>query len=151
MKTTLLIAAIALGMIAAASAQEMKPMTPGKPSASALEAKVRKSWEQFKNKDKAGFAAGLAEGYRAVEDDGDGARDAKAEVSEIDDFVVSQYALTGFHVSSLGAGAALVTYTGEYSGTAGGQPVHDKIAVAEVWVKRGGDWKELYSQDTKVK
>lgn len=151
MKTTLLIAAICLGMVAAASAQEMKPTTPAKPSASVLEAKVRKSWEQFKNKEKAGFAAGLAEGYRAVEDDGEGARDAKAEVAEIDGFVLSQYTLTDFHITSLGAGSALLTYTGEYNGTADGQPVHDRIAVAEIWVKRGGDWKELYSQDTKVK
>ncbi len=151
MKTTLRIAAICLGMIAAASAQEMKPMTAAKPSASALEANVRKSWEQFKTKDKVGFAAGLALGYHAVEDDGEGSRDAKAEVAEIDDFALSQYTLTKFHVTSLGAGSALVTYTAEYSGTADGQPVHDKIAVGEIWVKRGGDWKELYSQDTKVK
>jgi hypothetical protein len=151
MKMSLLIAAICVAIVTAVSAQEMKPTTPATPSASALEAKVRKSWEQFKNKDKAGFAAGLAEGYRAVEDDGDGARDAKAEVAEIDDFVLSQYTLTGFHITSLSASAALVTYTAEYSGTASGQPVHDKIAIAEVWVKRGSDWKELYSQDTKVK
>ena len=151
MKTSLLIAAVCLGMIAAASAQEAKPTTAAKLSASALEVKVRKSWEQFKNKDKAGYAAELAAGYRAVEDDGDGVRDAKTAVAEIDGFVLSQYALTGFHITPLGTGSALVTYTGEYSGTADGQPVHDKIAVAEVWVKRGGDWKELYSQDTKVK
>ena len=151
MKATLLIAAVCLGMISAGSAQDAKPMTPAKPAASALEAKVRKAWEQFKNKDKAGFAAGLAEGYRSVEDDGDGARDAKAEVAEIDDFELAQYSLKDFHVTTLGAGAALVTYTAEYSGTAGGQPVHDRIAVSEIWVKCGNDWKELYSQDTKVK
>src|SRR5450432_4304851 len=109
MKSTLLIAALCLAMITTASAQQPKPAMAATPAASALEAKVRESWEQFKNKDKAGFAAGLADGYRAVEDDGDGARDAKAEVSEIDDFVVSKYTLTGFHVTSLGAGSALVT------------------------------------------
>jgi hypothetical protein len=153
MKTTLLIATVCVGMITASSSQEAKPTKtmPAKPSASALEAKERESWEQFKNKDKAGFAAGLAEGYRAVEDDGDGARDTKAVIAEIDGFQLSQYTLTDFHVTSLSGSAALITYTAEYSGTAGGQPVRDKIAVAEVWVKRGGDWKELYSQDTKVK
>lgn len=74
-----------------------------------------------------------------MEDDGGGARDAKTEVAEIDDFVLSQYTLTDFHVTSLGAGASLVTYTAEYSGTAGGQPVYDRIAVAEVWVKQGNE------------
>lgn len=151
MKTTLLIAGVCLGLVSAISAQDAKPMTPVKPAASVLEANVRKAWEQFKIKDKAGFAAGLAEGYRSVEDDGDGARDAKAEVAEIDDFELAQYSLKDFHITPLGTGAALVTYTAEYSGTAGGQPVHDKIAVSEIWVKRGGGWKELYSQDTKVK
>lgn len=153
MKTILWIAATYLAIITAALAQDAKPttMAHAESSASPLEAKVRTSWEQFKNKDKAAYAAGLAEGYRGVEDDGDGARDAKAAVAEIDGFVLSQYTLTGFHVTSLGAGSALVTYTGEYSGTADGQPVHDKIAVAEIWVKRGSDWKELYSQDTKLK
>lgn len=155
MKSTLLIAAFCFAITATVSAQEPKPApkpaTSAAPSASALEAKVRESWEQFKKKDKAGYAAGLADGYRAVEDDGDGARDAKAEVAEIDEFELTQYTLKDFHVAPLGTSAALVTYTAEYSGTAGGQTVHDKVAVAEVWVKRGSDWKELYSQDTKVK
>jgi len=151
MRTKLLIAAASLVMVVAASAQQSKPATPAEPSASVLEAKVRKSWEEFKNKDKAGYAADLDDRFRAVEDDGDGARDAKAEVAEIDDFELSQYTLKDFHTTPLGAGAALVTYVAEYSGTAGGQPVRDKIAVAEVWVKRGSDWKTLYSQDTKVK
>jgi hypothetical protein len=151
MKTTLLIAAVCLGLISSISAQDAKRMTPVKPAPSALEANVRKAWEQFKTKDKVGFAAGLAEGYRSVEDDGDGARDAKAEVAEIDDFELAQYSLKNFKITPLGTGSALVTYSAEYSGTAGGQPVHDKIAVAEIWVKHGTDWKELYSQDTKVK
>jgi hypothetical protein len=153
MKTTLLIAAVCLAILTATWAQEVKPAKtpPPKPLAGTLEAKERESWEQYRKRDKAGFAAGLAEGYRGVEDDGDGARDAKTAVAEIDGFQLSQYTLADFHVTWLSASAALVTYTAEYSGTAGGQPVHDKIAVGEVWVKRGGDWKELYSQDTKVK
>jgi hypothetical protein len=151
MKTTLLIPVVCLGLISAVSAQDAKTMTAMKPAANMLETNVRKAWEQFKTKDKVGFAAGLAEGYRSVEDDGDGARDAKAEVAEIDDFELAQYSLKNFKITPLGSGAALVTYAAEYSGKAGGQPVHDKIAVSEIWVKRGGDWKELYSQDTKVK
>jgi hypothetical protein len=151
MRTKLLIAAGCLLMVAAASAQQSKPATPAEPLASVLEAKSRKSWEEFKNKDKAGFATELADGFRAVEDDGAGARDAKAEVAEIDDFELSQYTLKDFHITPLGASAALVTYMAEYSGTAGGQPVHGKVAVAEVWVKRDSDWKTLYSQDTNVK
>ena len=151
MKTTLLTTAVCLGLILTVSAQDAKPKTPAKSTAGVLEANVRRAWELFKTKDKAGFATGLAEGYRSVEDDGDGARDAKAEVAEIDDFELAQYSLKNFQITSLGAGASLITYSAEYSGTAGGQPVHDRIAVSEIWVKRGTEWKELYSQDTKVK
>jgi hypothetical protein len=151
MKSTLLIAAFCLTVSASVLAQGPKPAMAAKPSGSVLEAKVWESWEQFKKKDKAGYAAGLTPEYRGVEDDGEGARDAKAAIAEIDDFELAQYSLKNLQISPLGITAALVTYTAEYSGTAGGQPVHDKIAVAEVWVKRGSDWKELYSQDTKVK
>lgn len=153
MKMTLWIAAACVAFITAAPGQETKPttMTPAKSSASPLEAKVRKAWEMFKNKDKAGFAAGLADGFREVEDDGGGPRDAKAEVAEIDGFQLAQYTLTDFRITPLGAGSALVTYTAEYSGAADGQPIHEKDAFAEVWVKRGNDWKTLYAQDTKLK
>ena len=57
---------------------------------SALEAKVRKAWEDFKNKNKAGFSAELSEGFREVEEDGEGLRDAKAEVAEIDQFDIAR-------------------------------------------------------------
>jgi steroid delta-isomerase-like uncharacterized protein len=116
-----------------------------------LEAKVRKAWEDFKNKNKSGFAAILADGFQEAEDDGGGFRDQQTEVAEIDQFNLSQYTLKDFNIEPIGADGALVKYLGEYSGTVAGQHVDGKSAWGEVWVRRGDDWKLLHVQETKVK
>lgn len=138
-----------LVLLAIASAQQPKRPATAKTSVGALEAKVRKAWEDFKNKDKNSFAVILADGFTEVEDDGAGPRDAKAEVAEIDEFNLDTYTLTGFNVKPLGADAALVTYIADY--TVSGQSAHEKAAYGEVWIRRGNDWKLLYVQETKVK
>lgn len=90
----------------------------------------------FKNKDKNAFSAILADGFREVEEDGGGLRDAKAEVAT---------------VHPIGNESALVNYVASFSGSAGGQKVDGKEVCAEVWVKRGGNWKVFYVQSTNVK
>lgn len=149
MRVKLLITATCLVMLASAWAQQQTQATPARPPASALEAKVRRAWEDFKNKNKSGFAAILADGFAEVEDDGGGSRNAKAEVAEIDEFNLDQYTLKDFKIKPIGADGALVTYMAEY--TVSGQSVHQKAAYGEVWVRRGSDWKLLYVQETKVK
>lgn len=143
------ITAAFLVMLAIASAQQPKHTATAKASVRALEAKVRKAWEDFKNKDKDSFAAILADGFTEVEDDGAGPRDAKAEVAEIDEFNLDTYTLKGFSIKPIGADVALVTYMADYS--VRGQSVREKAAYGEVWVRRGNDWKLLYVQETKVK
>jgi hypothetical protein len=152
MKTTVLVLANAvLLLLGIAAAQEKTVAATPTPDASVLEAKTRKSWEDFKTKNKAAFAADLAEGFQEVEDDGDGPRDQKAEIAEIDQFDMAQYTLHDFHVKPIGSAGALVTYAGEYSGTFAGEAVHQKAVYGEVWIKQGKDWKVLYVQETKVK
>jgi hypothetical protein len=149
-----LIPILCVALLLSASAQQPNAGTSEhsvQATRSALEAKERKAWEDYKNKNKDAFAAVLAEGFAAVEEDGAGSKDAKAAVAEIDQFDIKQYNLKDIAVKPLGADAALVTYIAEYSGTAAGQPIQEKDAMGEVWVKRGGDWKELYAQATKVK
>lgn len=136
---------------AAAQPQKAGATEAPKGTSAVLEAKVKKAWEDYKNKDKTSFAAILADGFREVEDDGNGFRDAKAEVAEIDEFNIAAYTLKDFSVKPLGPDAALVNYVAEYSGSAGGEKVQEKDAYGEVWVKRGGDWKVLYVQSTKMK
>src|ERR1700675_2122335 len=135
-----------------ATAQEMQ-QGPAKssPNAPVLEAKVRKVWEDFKNKNKESLAVSLADDFREVEEGGGGFGDKKAEIAMVDDFEISTYTLKDFKVKSLGPNAALVTYLAHYEGKSGGQPSKSDSAFGEVWVHEGKDWKALYVQETAVK
>jgi hypothetical protein len=89
------------------SQKSRKPQTG--PPAKLLEAKVRKAWEDYKNKYKDGFAAILAVGFREVEEDSNGFADKKVILEEMDQFELSRYTLKDFDARPVGANAALVT------------------------------------------
>jgi hypothetical protein len=150
MKTMLITAVCAL-LFGSASAQSQKPDPPAGPTAKLLEAKVRKAWEDYKNKNKDGFAAILADGFREVEEESNGFADKKAILEEIDKFELSQYSLKDFDTGPIGTDAALVTYIAEYSGKFEGKPLQSKAAYGELWTKQGNEWKLLYVQETRVK
>lgn len=139
-------------LTAAATAQEMQHPA-GKTSSGmpAVEAKVRKVWEDFKDKNKTGLGAALAEGFREMEEGGSGFGDKKAELAMVDDFELTSYVLRDFAVKSLGAHSALVTYSAHYEGKSGGLLAKSDSIFGEVWVYEGGDWKVLYIQETAVK
>jgi hypothetical protein len=67
---------------------------PPTPNQTVLEAKVRKAWEDFKNKDKESFAATLAGGFSEVEEDGSGFGDRKAILTMIDQLELAAYGLS---------------------------------------------------------
>ena len=150
MKTTM-IAAVCLILLTTASARPPKQTPHAGPPANALEAKIRKAWEDFKTKNKDAFAAILTDDFTELEEDGNGFGDKKAILDQIDQFQINQYNLHDFKVKLVGADGALVNYLADYSGSYAGQPVDAKTAYGEVWVKRGNDWKLLYAQETKVK
>ena len=152
MKTTLITVAVAvLLMLGIASAQQKTHAATSTSEASVLEGKVRKAWEDFKTKNKAGFAADLAEDFHEVEDDGDGLRDKKTEVAEIDQFDMTEYILHDFHVTPIGSSGALVDYAGEYRGTVGPtrpakSGVWRSLGPAREWMEatlRSGDKSEV--------
>jgi hypothetical protein len=136
------------GLVGTAMAQHADTRAGrGTPSVG-IEAKVRKEWELYKNKDKAGFGALLTSDFRTVED---GAADFAGKESELDEMGttdVDQYKLSKITVKLLGANSALVTYVAEYSGKAGGESMHVRAAFGEIWVRQGKDWKCSYSQST---
>ena len=148
-------AACLLLLAGAATAQEIQhapaKSTKSTSNAPVLEAKVRKVWEDFKNKNKESLGAALEEDFREVEEGGSGFGDKKAEIAMVDDFEISTYTLKDFTVTPLGTHAALVTYLAHYEGKTGGQPSKSDSAFGEVWVQRGSDWKALYVQETTVK
>ena len=117
------ISAVCVLLLASASAQSRKPEPSAGPPANILEAKVRKTWEDYKNRNKDGFAAVLADGFREVEEDSDGFADKKTILQEMDQVELSQYTLKNFDTRPLGANTALVTYIAEYSGKASGEPL----------------------------
>ena len=153
----MLISVACLLIIAAASAQQKKSATAktksaGTPSlAATLEPKVRKSWEDYKNRKKEEFAASLAEGFSEVTDGADGVFGKDTDLSEMDNFNVAHYELKNFKVQPIGSTGALVTYSAEYSGTYDKTPVNMKTVYGEVWIKTGKEWKQLWVQETKVK
>ena len=153
MKLILTVVACSL-FLAAGTAQEIQK-APAKSTANAaapaLEAKIRKIWEDFKDKNKDSVAAALSDDFREVEEGGSGFGDKKAEIAMVDDFEISTYTLKDFKVQSLGTHAALVTYLAHYEGKSGGQPSKTDSAFGEVWVHEGKDWKALYVQETAVK
>jgi hypothetical protein len=146
------IAAACLLLATATTAQEVQhPAAKSAPGAPAIEAKIRSVWEDFKSKNKASLGAVLADGFREVEEGGNGFGDKHAEVAMVDEFELSSYLLRDFTVKSLGPHSALVTYSAHYEGKSSGQMQKSDSIFGEVWVHEGNDWKVLYIQETAVK
>jgi hypothetical protein len=119
--------------------------------AATVEAKVHKSWEDYKNRNKLSFAASLAPGFSEVTDGADGIFGKDTELSEMDHFTLARYELSDFKVRPLGSAAALITYSANYDGSYDNSPIHMKTVYADIWVRSGADWKLLWEQETKVK
>lgn len=152
-KVVIAVAALLLSLAGAAAAQEKQPAVKSNAGAPPLEAKERKLWEDFKNKDKAGLSALLDDDFRLFEEGLSTIGDKKAEVNAVDDFELVSYTLSDFTVKSLGPNAALVTYIAQYEGKSGGEASKAKSVFAEVWFRKGkdSDWKDFYMQETYVK
>jgi hypothetical protein len=152
MKVIFSVIALLLFLAAAATAQEAShPASKARAGMPAVEAKVRKVWEDFKDKNKPALGAALAEGFREMEEGGSGFGDKKAEIAMVDDYELTSYVLRDFAVKSLGPHSALVTYSAHYEGKTGGLLAKSDSIFGEVWVNEGGDWKVLYIQETAVK
>ncbi len=143
------VAVLLLSFASAAAAQEKQPAA--KPATPPIEARVRKLWDAYKNKDKTTLSAMLDGDFRQFEEGMSTFADKKAEVSSVDEFALLSYTLSDFNVKSIGPNAALVTYIAQYEGKSGGEVSKAKSAFGEVWVRAGGEWKGLYMQETYVK
>ena len=150
MRNALIAVAVALSIAVAASAQDKQAPAKLK-AAPPLEAKVRKLWEAFKNKDKATLSALLDEGFRQFEEGLSTFGDKKTEVNAVDEFELISYTLSDFTVKPFGPNAALVTYIAQYEGKSGGEVSKGKSVFGEVWIRTGSEWKGFYMQETYVK
>lgn len=156
--TRILLAGAFVLLVVAASAQEEKKSASAQlqaaasnATAKALETKIRKSWEDYKKRDKKAFSAILADDFAEVTNDAEGIFGKDTELSEMDHFNLAHYELRDFKLRPVGNSGAVITYTAEYGGTYDNTPVQMKTVYGEVWVKSGNDWKQLWVQETKVK
>jgi hypothetical protein len=149
MKIIVMAVACSLLLPTVAAAQE-KQATKSIAIAPALEAKVRKVWEDFKTKNKASLAAALADDFRMFEEGTSGFGDNKTDIASVDELELISYTLKDFTVKSLGPRAALVTYRAHYESKSGGQVAKADSVFGEVWTREGNDWKALYLQETYI-
>ena len=142
-----------LGTAAAETAAETKDI--GAPAAAEVQAlflsKVKTEWEALKNKDKKAYGALLADDFQGVEVDGKGERNRIQAINELVEENVFDYTLWGFKVFSLGPDATFVIYESTMQFPPKSVVRFSRIYITELWVKRGGEWKELHYQETHVK
>jgi hypothetical protein len=128
---------------------------PATATSSQLEAmfgdKVKTEWEAFNKKDKNAYADLLAEDFVAVEDDNQGMRDKRAAANEIDRSVINGYNVFALKVLPLNDQAALVTYELTMLFPPKSAVRLKRVMVAELWLKREGQWKLRYYQETHVR
>src|SRR5262245_49979655 len=136
-----LISCLLFALAVSAQDQATVATNADSPSKKLLETKIRKAWEDYKSRNKAGFAAILADDFGEVTNDGEGILGRDAELSDIDHFSLSNYELGDFHMRPVGSAGAVMTYTAKYQGSYDGTPLQLKAVYGEVWVKQGNDWK----------
>jgi hypothetical protein len=116
-----------------------------------LEPKVKAEWEALKTRNKKTFGDLLAEDFKGIEDDGEGARNKLHAVNEVDHSNVYNYSMAFINAIPLASDAALVTYevTMEFQPKATVR--YKRIYITEIWLKRQGEWKLRHYQETRVK
>jgi hypothetical protein len=137
---------------AAITTQTNKPTTLAEPDLKAIfEPKVRAEWEALKKKDKKAYGDLLADDFQGVEVDGKGERTRAQAMNEVSEGNISNYTLWGFKFIPLGPDAAFVIYESTITFPPKSVLRYSRVYISELWVKRGGEWKELHYQETHVK
>jgi Domain of unknown function (DUF4440) len=116
-----------------------------------FEAKIKTEWDALKSKDKKSYGDMLDDEYQGVELDGEGERNKLQAINELTVTNVFDYTLFGLKVTPLGPDAAFVVYEVTMQFPPRAQIRYSRIYVGALWVKRGGQWKELHYQETHVK
>lgn len=143
--------AVLLSFAGAAAAQQKQPAVKSGNEPAQVEARVRKLWEAFKNKDKATLSGLLDDNFRMFEEGLSAFSDKKGEVNAVDEFELVSYTLGDFNVKLTSPNTAVVTYIAQYEGKSGGETSKAKSVFGEVWTRTGGQWKNLYLQETYMK
>ena len=116
-----------------------------------LDAKIKAEWQAIKNKDQKAYGELLTDDYVAVEADGGGERYKWKILRELQESMVTDYALSFLKVTTLCTDAAFVRYEVFITFPPKSTVRFEKVLVGEIWVKRDGQWKALHYQETRVK
>jgi paraquat-inducible protein B len=116
-----------------------------------FQAKIKEEWEALKNKDKKAYGELLAEDYQGVEVDGKGERNKLQAINEMADSNVFNYTLWGFKLIPLDPNSAFVIYEVTLQFPPKSQVRYSRVYITELWMKRGGQWREVHYQETHVK
>ena len=116
-----------------------------------LERLEEQIWETFKNNDKKGFSALETDDYTAVYADGNGDRDLQGAVDSMKNITIISYSLSNFKLTPICSNVVLLRYQAAASYTVGAQAFSGKLAVSDIWVKRGGQWKSFHYHETEMK
>jgi len=111
---------------------------------------LRKIWDAYLVCDEMGHSEMLAEDYRAVHPDGSvhlGKPSAKEMAAE----PIEDYWLKDLEAWPVGEEGAIVTYTAEVEVRKELSAKRYEMAVGEVWMMHGGEWKCRYYHATMVK
>jgi hypothetical protein len=116
-----------------------------------FESKIRAEWDALKNKDKKAYGAMLADDYQGVEVDSRGERNKIQAIDEVAETNVYNYTMWGYKLIPLGPDAAFVIYEVTLQFPPKSVVHYSRVYITELWVKRGGEWKELHYQETHVR
>ena len=144
--------AVTNGNSNAAAANSNANLSPasGGAIAEAITAKEKQLWDALKNRDYDAFGKMLAADSIYVSSDVVG--DKAATVNGVKEFAPTEVTLSDWKTVVLDEDAAVVTYTVDAKGTAGGQPIPPgALRASTAWVKRGTEWVAVYHQDCPIK
>src|SRR5580704_3367610 len=116
-----------------------------------FDSKIKAEWEALKNRDQKAYGDLLADDYEGVEVDGGGERNKIQAVNEMPQQNVLNYTLWGMKLVPLGPDAAFVIYESTMQFPPKAQIRFSRVYITELWMKRGGQWKEVHYQETRVK
>ena len=116
-----------------------------------FQAKIKTEWEAIKNRDRKAYGDLLDDEYQGVEVDGRGERNKIQALNELATTNVFTYTLWGFKMIPVGNDAAFVVYEVTMQFPPKAQLRYSRVYITELWIKRGGQWKEVHYQETHVK
>jgi ketosteroid isomerase-like protein len=143
----LICALVLLSCFAAAQGKSAGAMA--KAAAAPNEATIEKAWADFEKKDATAVGSILADDAIEIWADGKGPHDKQSTLDGMKAMNIEKYTLSDFKFTALGEKAKLADYRANVKFKGAAQEY--KLLVAEVWEKRGREWKLVHYQETEVK